>query len=173
MPLKEKNIAQARNSPELDEVISKPPPSLIGWGISTMTVILTILILISACVQYPTLINSSKTILNIEKNGTLTARTLVSERDISRIQKGQLVYIRLTAYPADKFGQLRGKITRVEGIQNDGDVTVMVTTISTISDAGKSIPVFSGMTGESHILTDKASLLRRMYVQLMEVNFSK
>jgi hypothetical protein len=173
MPLTHTDNAEPRNSPELDEVISKPPPALIGLGIGTMTVIVITLILIAAYVQYPTLVNAPKMTLQVAKDNRLTAQLMIPERSISKIQKRQPVFISLTAYPAGNYGQLLGSVESVGNIQKDGNIAVLVAVASSTSDAGEKLPVINGMTGDARIMTDKTSLLRRMYVQLLHVNLSK
>jgi len=56
---------------------------------------------------------NDKTILKIVPIDDLVARIFVSNKDIAFIKKGQIVKIRVDAYPYNEFGEIEGKIDSI------------------------------------------------------------
>ncbi|RFZ85217.1 hypothetical protein DYU05_06340 [Mucilaginibacter terrenus] len=168
MPIDSTRDLQRRNSPELDEVISKPPPAIIAWGIGTITVIIMVLVALGGYLEYPTFINAPIH-LNEEANGQLTASAQIAERDISKIKSGQLVYVHLNALADGGNNDLRAAISTIDTVVGkNGIISVKVTGLPNTSTAGEPA-LLPGMSGEAKILISRASLLHRVTEQFIHL----
>lgn len=105
-------------------------------------------------------VNSNSPILKIVPIDDLVARIFISNRDIAFIKKGQIVKIRLDAYPYNEFGELEGEIESIGSDVLEPDekyqffrfpVTVKLKK-AFLSHQGKELPLITGMSLSANIV---------------------
>lgn len=105
-------------------------------------------------------VNSDSPILKIVPIDDLVARVFVSNRDIAFLKKGQLVKIRLDAYPYNEFGELNGEIESIgsDVLEPNEDyqffrfpITVNLKE-SFLLHKGKELPLITGMSLSANII---------------------
>jgi multidrug resistance efflux pump len=105
MPINSQNLSQS--SEEIQEIITAVPKWIVRWGITLVFAILLLIIVLSALIRYPDVINS-KLIVNstnapkriLSKQGGKLVAILI--KDGQQVSKGQpLAYFETTANPGD------------------------------------------------------------------------
>ncbi|WP_291910158.1 hypothetical protein [Chitinophaga sp. CB10] len=92
---------------------------------------------------------------------TTTAK--IPARDAWRIHNGQEVLIRVTGFPAERFGLLRGKVAGLSASPTDTVLTVDVALDKGLeTTSGQQLPPLARLDGTAEITTAKTSLLRRL-----------
>jgi len=91
----------------------------------------------------------------------------ISANTINKIKTGQQVLISLRNYPADEYGQLKGRISYIadEPIQS-GFFTVKVTFNN--NGLKQSVKLKSWMMGDAEIITQDVSVLKRLTANLFK-----
>ncbi|MFB6454986.1 HlyD family secretion protein [Chitinophaga sp. Hz27] len=81
-----------------------------------------------------------------------------------KIKPGQQVLIKLTAYPFEEYGMLRGKMVSRSMVAMDSTFEVEINLDNgLVTNAGKTIPVQPQLEGVAEILTDDKSILQRLF----------
>ena len=105
-------------------------------------------------------VNSKSPILKVVPIDDLVARIFVSNRDIAFLKKGQIVKIRLDAYPYNEFGELEGEIESIGSDVLEPDekyeffrfpITVKLQD-EFLSHKGKNLPLITGMSLSANIV---------------------
>ena len=81
-----------------------------------------------------------------------------------KIKPGQRVLIKLTAYPFEEYGMLRGKMLARSLVAMDSsfELEIMLEE-GLVTNAGKNIPAQPQLDGVGEILTDDKSILQRLF----------
>ncbi|MCW3465570.1 HlyD family secretion protein [Chitinophaga nivalis] len=81
-----------------------------------------------------------------------------------KIQAGQKVLIKLTAYPFEEYGMLRGKVSSRSAVAMDSVFNVDIQLENNLhTNAGKVIPAQPQLVGVAEILTEDKSVLQRLF----------
>ncbi len=105
-------------------------------------------------------VNNNSPILKIVPIDDLVARVFVSNRDIGFLKKGQIVKIRLDAYPYNEFGELEGEIESIGSDVLEPDekydffrfpITVKLRE-TFLSHKEKELPLITGMSLSANIV---------------------
>ena len=112
-------------------------------------------------------VNSNLPILKVVPIDDLVARVFISNRDIAFLKKGQIVKIRLDAYPYNEFGELEGEIESIGSDVLEPDekyeffrfpVTVKLQE-EFLSHKGKKLPLITGMSLSANIILRKRPVI--------------
>ena len=112
-------------------------------------------------------VNSKSPILKVVPIDDLVARIFVSNRDIAFLKKGQIVKIRLDAYPYNEFGELEGEIESIGSDVLEPDenynfyrfpITVKLKE-TFLSHQGKNLPLITGMSLSANIVLRQRPVL--------------
>lgn len=102
-------------------------------------------------------------ILPNSQSTVLAVGTLPPE-GVGRVRQGQVVYLRLDAYPYQEYGQVKGTVLAVAQLPENGRFPVRAAfELPLQSSYGKPLPHHPGWSGELRILTDDRRLLNRIF----------
>lgn len=87
----------------------------------------------------------------------------LGQQSMGKIRVGQVVLIRLNAYPAQEYGLLRGKITYISSVlQGDSAYTARVTLPKTTTYQ-RAVNLQVGLVAQAEVVTAEQSLLGRIF----------
>jgi hemolysin D len=112
-------------------------------------------------------VQAGQTLMSVvPESDNLEIEALFQNRDAGFLQKGQVVFIKLDAYPAERFGIVKGKVVSVGADARLDDATrlwVYVAKIkpdqSVVKHDGRQYPIVPGMTGTTDVVTGDRRLL--------------
>ncbi|GGF44446.1 hemolysin [Echinicola rosea] len=88
----------------------------------------------------------------------------VSSHGLGKVQIGQMVRIRLDAYPEDQYGQVMGRVENIALLPNDGSYRIRVRLQNgLLSSYGILLGFKPELSGYAEILTKDLSLLSRLF----------
>lgn len=154
-------------SEEVQQILRKPPPSLVRWGTSVVFLALAIALGISFFVVYPSIVPATiqlkETPAAVPQQG-LAGEMRLEQSAIRNIRTGQMVQVKLDMYPYEKFGILKGTVQKISGsINTDKTVSVMVK-LNVSAFISPELVVFqNGMTGKAEIITGNYSIARKLF----------
>ena len=108
----------------------------------------------------------------------IVAETLISGRDIGRIRLGQVARLKYDAFPFDRYGIKRGKLTQISPDATidaaDGPVFRGIIELehTTISVHNEPKPLMYGMKGNAEIVTDRQTVLNMLLRPLRQLRES-
>lgn len=97
-------------------------------------------------------------------NGKYLAELAINQENIGKIKDNQTVLIRLTGYPFEEFGMLKGKISSVSKVAiNDSAFEAYVTlNPQSRDDDNQRINLKTGLSGEAEIIVSELTVFDRM-----------
>jgi hemolysin D len=103
----------------------------------------------------------------IPDGAPLAFEAAVANKDAGFVEAGQEVKIKLSAYPFEDFGVLKGKVIHIEATSESSNNPVFVAKIvpekQYITVRGKKRPLVSGMTASCEIVTRKRPVLNILF----------
>lgn len=103
----------------------------------------------------------------IPEGAPLAFEAAVANKDAGFIEQGQDVKIKLSAYPFEDFGVLKGKVLHIEATSESSKNPVFVAKIAPenqyITVRGEKRPLISGMTASCEIVTRKRPVLNILF----------
>jgi multidrug efflux pump subunit AcrA (membrane-fusion protein) len=92
----------------------------------------------------------------------------VPQRNAGKVQVGQDVLVKFTAYPYQEFGLVRGKITAIADIPAKDSVFLAKVTLPAglRTSYGKTLTYKTGMSASAEIITDESRLLEKLLYEL-------
>lgn len=150
-------------SPEVNEILSSPPKSIVRWGNSIILLIILLLLSGSYLLSYPDKIFAVATI-STEKSGKIIALLKLNSYGAGKVNNGQRAIIKIDGFPYMEYGTIKGIIMSVGVIKNSGkSITVQASLENPlITNYGKKIDFHGELTGSAEIITRDISLLERM-----------
>lgn len=158
-------------SREVQEILSRPPKSLIRYGTSVICGVLLVLIIGGFFFEYPDIITGELVIPEThelqdadesEQDQVRVYAEVPSARG-GKIKSGQKVNIKLDAYPYLEFGTLQGETHTIEYIPDGNYYLIEVQNVKNlITNNHKTIILNEGMSGKAEIITDNRSLMERI-----------
>jgi len=105
-------------------------------------------------------VNSNSPILKVVPVDDLVARVFVSNRDIAFLKKGQIVKVRIDAYPYNEFGELEGEIESIgsDVLEPNEEYNFFRFPITVklqdrfLLHKGKNLPLLTGMSLSANIV---------------------
>ncbi|MEL6717520.1 MAG: HlyD family efflux transporter periplasmic adaptor subunit [Bacteroidota bacterium] len=111
------------------------------------------------------------TIIPKDNKGAVIVRAEMPAVGIGKIKVGTKANIRLTGFPEQEYGILRGEVKNIamlpeKGQSQDGSYTIELALDDTLNTSyGKKIPLQQEMTGIAEIITEEKSILQRIINQ--------
>ncbi len=150
-------------SPEINEILSSPPKSIVRCGNSIILLIILLLLVGSHMLSYPDKIFAEATI-STEKSGKIIALLKFNASGAGKVRKGQKTIIKIEGFPYMEYGTIKGIIMSAGVIKNSGKVITVMASLDNplITNYGKKIDFHGEITGSAEIITRDISLLERM-----------
>ncbi|WP_421920336.1 HlyD family efflux transporter periplasmic adaptor subunit [Marinifilum sp.] len=150
-------------SEKVRNIIGQIPSWIIRSGITVIFVVVIFLLTGSYFFHYPDKVEG-KAYLQIDSIGLFFAKVNVPYRCIGKIAEGQNVNVELEGYPVNKFGLLKGNITKIVPypLEENGESYFVVQaklTNGMKSTQNKSIPFFPNLKGNAKITVGEQRLL--------------
>jgi HlyD family secretion protein len=116
-------------------------------------------------------IESSKTLFAILPNSKqLVARAELPIAGAGKVKVGQNVNIRLSNYPYERFGMLRGKIESISNVPEKEKYTVLISLPEGMTSTHNRSLVFRPqLQGETEIITEDLRVLERVFYQVRKL----
>ncbi|MBS1504093.1 MAG: HlyD family efflux transporter periplasmic adaptor subunit [Bacteroidetes bacterium] len=152
-----------RHSEEIQDIMTKVPSGLIRWGMTCFLLIFLLLIGLAAFVKYPDIVTTSAKITACGENGIASGKAIIPQNAIAKIHNGEAVVIKLTSYPFEQYGILKGELKSISRTSdNHGYFSAEVLIRSNVTDIKKKILFQPGMLAEAEIITEDESVLHRL-----------
>lgn len=163
------------HSESVNDVLGTTPVWLLRWGITLLLFLAALILAVCSTISYPDQIKAQMTVLmNSPSHRILSmgdyktflyGKLAISQKDIPKIKKGQLVLIRLHRYPFEEYGILKGKLILVsDSTEENGDVVCRASIdFHGRTDIGKSIDLKPGMLADAEIITTESTILKRLF----------
>ena len=158
-------------SREVQEILARPPKSLIRYGTSVICGVLLILIVGSFFFEYPDIITGELIVTETQqlpdadefKQDQIMVYAEVPSARAGKIKPGQKVNIKLDAYPYLEFGTLQGLTHTIEYIPDGNYYLVEVQIVKNLTTNSHKIIFLNERTpGIVEIITDNRSLMERI-----------
>jgi multidrug efflux pump subunit AcrA (membrane-fusion protein) len=108
-------------------------------------------------------------ILNELDQASTFGELILSQHSYGKIKKGQDVLVQLNAYPAQEFGLLKGEIRSVSEVVSGDTAFIAIVTLPRQTTYGKTVKLHIGLEAQSELVTDKYSLLERIFSSTRDV----
>lgn len=95
-------------SPEVKDIIARPPRKLLVYGISVITGFMALVFCVSYFVHLPKMITSQASF--IKEGGQLKAEVAIPAEYLTRLQGDEVARLVISGYPPDRFGYLKADI---------------------------------------------------------------
>lgn len=162
-------------SSQVDEIISKPPGSLVRWGTTVIFLVFAVILLLAWLIKYPEVISSPVVITNIslgvdskresgpDSPGEFIGRINLGIENWGKVAVGQKVNIKVSAFPYLEYGMLRGNV-KSKNLADRGDsIIVEVALPQGLTTLYKEkLEYIPGMQGNAETFTGNSSLLQRI-----------
>jgi len=102
-------------------------------------------------------------------NSRYYARINFSQSNFGKLDTGQIVQLRLTAYPYEEFGYIKGKLRYISNVASDSGFSgnvMLPNGLNTIYN--KQIQFRSGLQAQAIIITKQMRLLERFYFNILK-----
>lgn len=120
-------------------------------------------------------VNANEEVLSImRKGGEIKANALLNNLNIGKIVPGQDVNIRFEAYNYMEFGLVKGKVQNIASVPRDDKYQVeIVFTNNLTTTYNKELRFTQGMKGTAEIITEKRTILGRIFDKLKHITSKK
>lgn len=153
-------------SPEMQEIMTKPPAWLSRWGIVVILVLLGIGLLLSRYIRYPDLVVGSFTfVASEEKPGieSFHALVLVPANGPLKMKAGQEVILKADQFPFLEYGVLMGKVESLSFRPETNEYHVLVMMPPKLTtNTGRILLPLNGYRGIAEIKVNNLSLFQRL-----------
>jgi HlyD family secretion protein len=100
-------------------------------------------------------------------NTSYYAETLIPQYNFGKIKTGQMVLIKLQAYPYQEFGFIEGKIDYINQISTDSGYHAKISLPTTlITNYNRKIQYRNGLLVQADIITENTNILQRLFYNL-------
>ncbi|WP_158797731.1 hypothetical protein [Pedobacter sp. L105] len=150
------------HSDEIQQIITTIPPWLLRWGVLLFFILLVMMLSLSVFISYPDIV---KTTLKISSSGNnqFYGEMKIQQDQLIKVKEGQDVLIKLKRYPSQEYGLIKGKISMINDISDNGNrFTSKVEFNPGLSPILKHVHLRNGMLADAEIITQDATLLQRL-----------
>lgn len=156
-------------SREVQEILARPPKALIRYGTSVICAILAILIAGSFFFSYPDIISGEASIQN--SNNEWIAYVKVPANGAGKIQSGQQVILKMTAYPYLEFGHING-ITRQISPTKERESYLVEVQIGEklVTSSKKELQMSGNLSATAEIITENRRLIERIFAPIKKLS---
>jgi hypothetical protein len=156
-------------SREVQEILARPPKALIRYGTSVICAILAILIAGSFFFNYPDIISGEASIQNT--NNEWIALVEVPASGAGKIQSGQQVILKMTAYPYLDFGHINGITRQISPTQERGSYLVEVQIgEKLVTSSKKELQMSGNLSATAEIITENRRLIERIFAPIKKLS---
>lgn len=156
-------------SREVQEILARPPKALIRYGTSVICAILAILIAGSFFFNYPDIISGEASIQNTNNEWIAIVEVPVS--GAGKIQSGQQVILKMTAYPYLEFGHINGITRQISPIQERGSYLVEVQIgEKLVTSSKKELQMSGNLSATAEIITENRRLIERIFAPIKKLS---
>jgi hypothetical protein len=150
-------------SPELQEIMSRPPAWLTRWGIVMILILFLTGLTLCWFINYPDVIKSSITLdTNTNEQSGLIAMIKLPVSGPCVVKPGQEVLIQFDQYPYLEYGVVSGLIRNVDFLAGNNCYRIIVALPTGLTtNTGKGLNPIPGMRGNAEIKIRNLSLLQR------------
>ena len=156
-------------SREVQEILARPPKVLVRYGTSVICAILAILIAGSFFFNYPDIISGEASIQN--SNNEWIAYVKVPAGGAGKIQSGQQVILKMTAYPYLEFGHING-ITRQISPTKERESYLVEVQIGEklVTSSKKELQMSGNLSATAEIITENRRLIERIFAPIKKLS---
>lgn len=83
----------------------------------------------------------------------------VPDYEIANVEMGQMVHVKLNAYPYNDYGMLKGEVTKISDIAVQNELYGNVYLVDVVLDNSGNLPFSIGMMGSAELVIGKRSVL--------------
>lgn len=157
-------------SREVQEILSRPPKKLVRYGTTVICVILAILIAGSFFFNYPDIISGDASIEYADNKWV--AFVEIPDNGAGKIQTGQQVIIKLTAYPYLEFGHINGITQQISPAQEHESYLVEVQIgEKLVTSTKKELQMSGNLSATAEIITENRRLIERIFAPIQKLSF--
>lgn len=163
-------IYEVRNN-DVEEVMNEIPHWITRWGISSIFIIITILMVVATFIEYPDTIEIKGT-LNIDTKGSLESElnsgfisSSLAQRDFSKVEIGSKVKIQFLSFSPEKYGELSGTVYSIsESVdkQSNGHLVKISIPGNGLTSKNKKINYSDGLSVKGRIILKQSNLLTKL-----------
>lgn len=147
-------------SDETHEIVGKIPPWIIRKGNAVLLFTFVLLLVLSCFVTYQDKITARATVRYAE--GQFNAIARIPGKGFGKVKMGQNVIVKLDCYPEAEFGYLKGEITGLEGIPQDGMYPVSIAIEGTTSSLNIPIRPIAEMEATIEVVINEYPLIMKL-----------
>lgn len=156
-------------SREVQEILARPPKALVRYGTAVICTILAILIAGSFFFNYPDIISGEASIQNT--NNEWIALVKVPASGAGKIQSGQQVIIKMTAYPYLEFGHINGITRQISPAQEHESYLVEVQIgEKLVTSSKKELQMSGNLSATAEIITENRKLIERIFAPIKKLS---
>jgi hypothetical protein len=156
-------------SEEMQEVISSTPGRLTRWGSAFFFIVIGSVLIGAALIKYPDKITSPVAIAVIPKaNGadSIVGTMKIQQEKLENVKEGQPVFLRLTSYPAEKYGFVNATVVHFNdfSVSADNSFTIHLAIPNpVVTSKNKTILLKPGMIATGEIRIRNEALIRKIF----------
>ncbi|MDR1225748.1 MAG: hypothetical protein LBK47_02470 [Prevotellaceae bacterium] len=161
-------------SEEVSQIMNTIPSFTIRWGISVLAIITLLVLSGSYFIKYPEVISMDIKLIKAEDvnfTGYLSLKSYsdsaayiavcpIPEVFLGKVKAGQVVNVKLKAYPYQEYGLLRGRIDSIffDSLA-DNQMVIISMPDGLVTLYKKNIKFHKGMSGVAEIITHKRRII--------------
>lgn len=162
MPPKENKILELR-SPELEEIMTKPPAWLTRRGIPMVVALISFGLVLAAFIHSPEIVKAQISLTEHPEGTPSSGSILLAADGPCKVRPGQAVEIKFAQFPYMEFGIVIGIVEDVKYVAGNNAFLVTVKLNNGLhSNTGKQLGEVIGMQGDASIIIANPSLLQQL-----------
>lgn len=116
-------------------------------------------------------VNAGQELYNVDSGNSDFFGTLsISQNDIGKVERGQKVLIKLKSFPYEEYGVLYGRVSSITNVPVKDSVFLSKVDFDLKnSKFRKPIHLRAGMTADAEIITENATLLKRLMKNVIKI----
>jgi HlyD family secretion protein len=120
-------------------------------------------------------VNANEEVLSITREGgNIKANAILGNINIGKVQEGQDVNIRFDAYNYMEYGMVKGKVSNIASVpRNEMYQVEIILTNNLTTTYQKELNFTQGMKGNAEIITEKRTILSRIFDKLKHITSKK
>lgn len=108
-------------------------------------------------------------IMSLQEEANLFGKLTLGQHAFGKVEEGQQVLIRLSAYPAQEYGLLRGRIRYISDLMSGDTSYTAVVDLPDKTTYGKSVRLHIGLEAQAEVVTNEKSILEKVFNNLHDV----
>ncbi|MEI6576437.1 MAG: hypothetical protein WCO63_09700 [Bacteroidota bacterium] len=155
-------------SPELQEIMTKPPAWLTRWGIGMILALLSISLLLSIYIRYPEVVITPIRLDNpkdlVAGKPVYSAMIIMEVKGPCKVMPGQSLIIKFEQFPFLENGVVRGVVKGREYVSENNSYHFIVSLPDGLkTNTGTQLECIGGMRGIAEINVKEMSLFQNLF----------